>query len=259
VAVIEDVAGIRPITRRTEAADVAGAAYRQLIGLLETLSPKDWDVPTECGGWRVSDMAGHLIGAAQANASVRHNVRQQMWGVRHRRAHGGNPLDAVNALQIADHADLSPQQRIDALMVIAPAAIRGRMRIPGPLRVVTIPMSAGGSAAAGMPRSVNLGRLLDVIYTRDIWMHTVDIARAVGRPLDAAPAVNRRIVADVVAEWARRHRQPFDLTLTGAAGGRYRAGNPGGGARLEHDAVQFCRILSGREPGHGLMATRVLF
>jgi uncharacterized protein (TIGR03083 family) len=259
VAVIEDVAGIRPIARRTDAAEVAGAAYRQLIGLLEVLSPQDWDGPTECGGWRVRDMVGHIIGAAQANASTWQNLRQQTWGVLHRRAHGGNPLDAVNSLQIADHAALSPQQRINALRDAAPAAIRGRMRIPAPIRAVSVPMSAGGSSASGMPRSVNVGRLLDVIYTRDTWMHTVDIARAAGRPLDMSPAVNRRIVADVVAEWAGRHRQPIDLTLIGPAGGRYRAGSPGLGDRLEVDALEFCRILSGRAQGHGLMATRVLF
>ena len=60
-----------------------------------------------------------------------------------------------------------------------------------------------------------------------------------------------RIVADVVADWARRLGQPFTLTLPGPAGGLFTAG--AGGAELELDAVAFCRVLSGREYGAGLL------
>ena len=28
---------------------------------------------------------------------------------------------------------------------------------------------------------------------------------------------------------------------------------------IEYDAIEFCRIVSGREVGHGLLATRILF
>jgi hypothetical protein len=66
-----------------------------------------------------------------------------------------------------------------------------------------------------------------------------------------------RIVADVVADWARRHNQPFTLTLTGPAGGVF--GTSNGGPELDVDAVQFCRILCGRERGSGLLATGVPF
>jgi hypothetical protein len=47
------------------------------------------------------------------------------------------------------------------------------------------------------------------------------------------------------------------LTLTGPAGGVY--STPGGGPGLNLDAVQFCRILCGRERGSGLLATAVPF
>lgn len=255
---IDPVADVVPITRRTDAQAVL-AAYDRLFDLLRQLAPADWDAPTECAGWSVADMVGHLIGAARANASLRENLRQQLRGFRHRRQYGGNALDAVNALQITDRAGLDPSQRLSALRKAAPCAVAGRMGMPTVMRTVTVPLSAGGSTASGMPRTVNLGRLADIIYTRDVWMHTIDIGRAVARPPDMAEPVHRRIVADVVAEWARRHGKPFDLILTGPAGGHYRTADAFGAAASEYDAIEFCRILSGRAPGHGLLATRVLF
>jgi hypothetical protein len=60
-----------------------------------------------------------------------------------------------------------------------------------------------------------------------------------------------------VADWATRHQQPFTLELTGPAGGTFTAGT--GGEHLRIDAVEFCRTLSGRVPGTGLLATPVAF
>jgi hypothetical protein len=47
------------------------------------------------------------------------------------------------------------------------------------------------------------------------------------------------------------------LLLTGPAGGSYVKGT--GGTDLELDAVEFCRILSGRAPGAGLLTQFVPF
>jgi uncharacterized protein (TIGR03083 family) len=251
------VAQIRPISRRGDAADVALAAYRQLDDVLRTLSARDWAAPTNCPGWTVSDMVGHLIGAANGNASVLEYTRQQLWGLRHRRDYGGNPLDATNALQIDAQVGVPDAGRADALAGIAPKAVRGRMRLSAALGWLRVPISTAGSSA-GMPRTVNLGRLFDVVYTRDVWMHTLDIAEATGREPDVTNAVNQRIVEDVVAEWVGRHGQPVDLVLTGPCGGRFHSGPPGGDS-LELDALDFCRTLSGRGDAAGLLATTVLF
>jgi uncharacterized protein (TIGR03083 family) len=253
----QDVDQMARITRRTDARPVGLAVYEQLDVLLTTLGQKDWAAQTACPGWSVADMVGHLIGAARGNASAREFTLQQLWGLRHRGDFGGNPLDAVNGLQIADHAGLPDARRAEALREVAPLATRGRMRWSAWFGAMSVPLSTGGSAASGMPRSVNLGRLLDVVYTRDVWMHTLDIAEAVGRPPSLSSPVNARVVQDVVLDWVRRHRQPVDLILTGAAGGRYRYG--AGSTALEMDAVEFCRTLSGRSPGDGLLKIKVLF
>ena len=88
--------------------------------------------------------------------------------------------------------------------------------------------------------------------------------RTTGRTTTAAPVPmtltaehDGVIVADVAAEWASRHGEPCTLTLSGPAGGTWEFG--GGGDHVELDAVEFCRILSGRGSGSGLLATRVPF
>lgn len=248
---------IRPIAFDTDARTIGLGVYDRLLTLLEELEPRDWEAPTDCPAWTVADMVGHLIGAARGNASLREAVRQQLSGMRHKDEFSGNSLDAVNALQVRDHAGLSPEQRIAELRAICPRAVAGRMRFPRLLRSVRVPLDHSGSTADGMPRSLSLGHLVDVIYTRDVWLHRVDIARATGRALNLDPAVDGRVVEDVVAEWARRHGQPFRLVLSGPAGGTFQRGHDG--PQLAEDAVEFCRILSGRADGDGLLTTRVLF
>ena len=248
---------ITPIGFGTDAREMALAVHEAMLALLRRLEPAEWDARTECPAWTVADMVGHLIGAAKANASVREVIRQQLWARRHKGAFDGNDLDAMNALQVRDHAALSPAERVETLQSLVPKAVGGRMRFPRLLRGIRVPLATSGSAAEGMPTTLTLGHLNEVIYTRDTWLHRVDIARATGRALELTPAVDGRVVEDVVREWALRHGQPFTLTLTGPAGGRFAHGE--GGASLELDAIEFCRALSGRAPAEGLLSYRVLF
>lgn len=248
---------ITPISFATDAEQIARAVNERLLALLEQLQPADWEAPTECPGWTVSDMVGHIIGAAKAGGSFRETVRQQLWAMRHKGEYDGNDLDATNALQVRDHQGLTPSDRVEALRAALDKAVAGRMHFPRPLRRIRVTLAPTGSTAEGMPSSLTLGHLMEVIYTRDVWLHHVDIARATGRPLPLDEAVDGRIVEDVVREWAGRHNRPFELVLTGPAGGVFRQGERG--PRLEHDAVEFCRALSGRAPADGLLAFRVLF
>lgn len=251
-----DPSAVMPISRSTDAAEVASAVYAQLATLLQRLEDADWDRPTECEGWTVADVAGHLIGAMKANAKVREMLRQQAYGARHGGQHQDNPLDALNALQVADHRSLTPAERVEAVRSLMPAAVAGRMRLPSLIRRISVPIAQTGSTQ-GMPPRLNLGTAMDVVYTRDAWLHTVDIARATGRDLDLGTPVNERVVADVVRDWASRHGQPVDLVLTGPAGGHFATRAPG--THLELDAVEFCRTVAGRVPGTGLLATPVIF
>jgi hypothetical protein len=97
------------------------------------------------------------------------------------------------------------------------------------------------------------------VYTRDVWMHRVDLCRATGRDVSVDGDHDRRVVAAIVCDRAAGHGADFDLTLEGPAGGAYRRGE--GGEELQLDAAEFCRIVSGRHPAAatGLLATGVLF
>jgi hypothetical protein len=50
---------------------------------------------------------------------------------------------------------------------------------------------------------------------------------------------------------------PFTLTITGPAGGEYVSGE--NGERITIGAVEFCRALSGRATGTGLLTHEVPF
>ena len=243
-----DLRDLPPIDR-DEMVGLATTEYERLVALLRTLAPDDWGRPTPCEGWTVQDIVAHLVGAAEANASVPETLRQLIRGSRPARRNGRPVVDGVNDVQIADRRHLTPEQLVDRLEAVAPRAIQGRRRTPRPLRRVPVPSPVDGK--------LTLGHLVDVVYTRDQWMHRVDLARATDRELTLTPDHDARIVADVAAEWARCHGEPVTLELTGPAGGHLVAGT--GGPRLTLDAVDFCLAVSGRTTGEGLLAVPVVF
>lgn len=243
-----DINEVRPIDR-DEMVGLATTEYDRLLAFLGELDPAAWDRPTACDGWSVRDMVAHLLGAAEANASLVENARQLLRG-RGRVRDDGRPLvDGINDVQVDDRRHLSAAELIDRLAVVAPRAVRGRRRTPPPLRRVPVPGPLGDS--------ITLGFLVDVVYTRDQWMHRVDIARATDRDLVLTGAHDGRIVADIVRDWAAAHGEPFALELTGPAGGHYHQGH--GGPRLTVDAVDLCLAVSGRAPAEGLLAVPVVF
>jgi hypothetical protein len=146
---------------------------------------------------------------------------------------------------------------VDELATAGPAGTKGRARTPALVRRF---VSAGEQPIddSGSTTEIwSMGYLIDVILTRDTWMHRSDVAEATGTDIELTADHDGVLVADVAAEWASRHGQACQLTLTGPAGGSWSWGD--GGDAIEMDAVQFCRILSGRGSGDGLLAQRVPF
>ena len=248
-----DASTIESIDHR-EAPGLAEEEYRRFVDALARLETPDWGQPTDCEGWTVRDMAGHVLGAMRAAASIREQVSQQR-EIRSRvKATGENQVDVMTGVQIERTADLTTDELIaEARSLVGPAA-RGRKRTPAPMRkLVKIPVEIGT-----LSETWRLGYLVDTILTRDIFMHRIDLARAVGTTPMVDDTHDARIVADIVGEWARRHGRPFDLTLSGAPGGRFNVAGDSG-EELHLDALEFCRILSGRGDAHGLLAQEVPF
>lgn len=241
-----------PRLDRPTAKRLAAAEYGRFIAQLRELAPADWSLPTVCTGWDVRAIAGHVLGMAEFAASPLEQARQ----LRIAKRRGGLVIDALTALQVEKNADRSVDELLARLDVIAPKAARRRARMPAPIR--RFPMKGQPIDETGRQTETwRLGYLLDVILTRDTWMHRSDIALAVGRQMRCTPDHDGVLVADIAAEWASRHGEPCTLTLTGPAGGQWTWG--AGGPTYELDAVEFCRILSGRGSGEGLLTTRVPF
>jgi uncharacterized protein (TIGR03083 family) len=238
-----------PPLSRSEAMDLAGGEYNRFLDLLRSLRPQEWRRPTECEAWDVRAMSTHLLAEAESHSSLREMAHQMR---AYRKAKTGPMIDAMTALQVRDRADLAPNEIVARFEDAVPRSVRARRRTPRLVRRVRMKVDPPFEKERWP-----LSYLMDVIYTRDTWMHRGDISRATRRDIVLTAEHDGRIVADVVAEWARRHRQPFTLTLTGAAGGSYVAGD--GGDHIELDAVEFCGITSGRAQGTGLLATAVPF
>ena len=193
-------------------------------------------------------MSTHMLGMADMAASPLESRRQP----KEARKRGGVFIDALTALQVQERADLDPVHIVAQLAKTGPKAARGRRRMPALLRRRRLP-----AAETDLVDDWTLGFLIDVILTRDTWMHRMDLAAATGRAPDLRADHDGVLVDDAVREWASRHGQPCRLRLAGPAGGAWDFGE--GGPEIEMDAVEFCRVLSGRGDAEGLMKTQVPF
>jgi uncharacterized protein (TIGR03083 family) len=236
-----------------EAMTLAATEYQRFVDLLHRLGPDDWSKPTDCTHWDVRATVAHNLGSIEGNASIREFAHQFRTSTKRAKASGQLLVDELTALQVEDRASLSPEELRRRVEKSAPRAVAGRRRMPGVLRR-TVKVDTPPPF-----ERMTLGYLCDTIFTRDVWMHRVDISRATANPMDLNAAHDGRLVAVIVGEWAGRHGQPYDLELEGPAGGHFRSGRDG--ERIRLDAVEFCRVLSGRSAPStpSLLETEVLF
>jgi uncharacterized protein (TIGR03083 family) len=246
---VVEVESIPRIDHR-EAMPIAAREYDLFLALLRYLDGDDWSRQTDNDEWDVRATALHVLGATASNASFKELAHQMRHGRKLYREIGSQRhwhhwVDGVNEVQVRERASMSNAELVETFATTAPAAVRGRTKLPRPLRalrVIDLPE----------PYTHRMPLLTDVCYTRDTWMHRVDMAVATGRAVAVSAEHDGRLIADMVAEWATLYTFPFDLELTGPAGGRYRKGT--GGEYTVVDAVECIRILSGRAPGSGLLS-----
>ena len=228
---VEDIKGLT----NAEAMTLAEAQQKALLRELEALSPQDWERPTDCERWAVRDIVAHVVGWAEALTSPREMLRLSK-DTRSVRKELDAKLDAQNEAQVIARRHLSPEQLIESLRRSGERFLKVRRNVGFVGRAIPLYVPAIGAS--------NVRFLMGQIFTRDHFMHRVDIARATDRDL-ALGEVERRLVADIVRHWARSSKADARLVLTGPAGSTFATGR-GARATITGDAVEFCRLLAGR-------------
>ncbi len=230
---------------RPEAKVLAEEEFRRFADLVASLTSEEWTAPTDCTGWDVHKMVLHVLGSGDAQASFRVFVHQLRRGMPlNKEIDSHHWVDGMNELQIRERTHLSNDELVAQVAAVGPKAVKGRWRTPPPARYIPLPF---GPPIGWVP----LKYLLDVGFTRDVWAHRIDTHAAIGRPMELTADHDGRLVADIAAEWAGIHGQPFELVLDGPAGGKFTQGVAG--ERVEIDALDFIRTLCGRLPGEGVL------
>ncbi|MFA7266522.1 MAG: maleylpyruvate isomerase family mycothiol-dependent enzyme [Candidatus Nanopelagicales bacterium] len=239
---VESIAAID----HTEAMELTAAENAKFAELLGELSTSQWETPTECPRWSVKSMVSHVAGSARSQASIPEFVRQVYSGRKLMDSINGQFWwDGMNELQVNEREALSPDQLIEEWSVASAAALKSRTTMPR--LVARLPLLNLPDPVGRQP----IGYLFDMGFTRDVWMHRVDIAFAIDEEPSFDAVHDARIMADIVAEWGATHGEAFDLTITGPAGGRFTSGI--GGTVLELEPVEFLRTLTGRTQGTGIL------
>jgi uncharacterized protein (TIGR03083 family) len=236
---------IAPISHR-EGMDLAETEYKRFTDLLDQLQTDDWSKQTVNTDWNVKQLVAHNVGFAEGNASFRVFLKAQRAGTKRANEKGYDHfVHGMNEVQVEERDHLSTSELVSTWKTMWPKALKGRRRFPPFLR--WIPLDFGpviGKQPIG-------SYLMDRCYTRDTWMHRIDICRAVGIDPVLTHEHDGRIIEDMVAEWTKLYGLSVTLHLEGPAGGTYVSGT--GDEALTIDAVEWIWILSGRGTGSGLL------
>lgn len=232
-----------PAQTREQAGERAWEELGRFLAVVESLEGDDWRQPTDCTEWSVRDITAHAAGSAAAYARFSEFLRQIPLNPYARQA--DIPVDGINRRQLEDRAGRSPGELIAEFREAAPKAIRTRQGLPGILKAIRTDL--------GPPRGrAPLRYLLEIIYTRDMWMHRHDICRATGRPFEQTAEHEGRLSTLVMRDVDEALRgslggRAIRFDLRGAAGGVYLVG-PGAepDAVVEMDVMAFHRLASGR-------------
>ncbi len=239
-----------PALSHAQAVEMATVELDRFIQLLESLDPEDWQQPTACTLWDVRQMVAHVAATAAGLAQRSEFKRQGSAGAqRPYRKQGLDKLDAMNQLGVDDRAGRTPAELIGELREFAPRAIAVRRRLPAPLRALPLPL---GLAFPFGKVWIRLGYLTDLIMTRDMWIHRLDICRATDRQMVLSPEHDGQMTALVTRDLTSRltsklDRRSVTYELSGPAGGSWRIGRaPEPAATIQMEALDFHWLAAAR-------------
>jgi len=224
-----------PQTPPDEAAGLMTEQLAAYVGELRVLDPVEWSKPTDCSSWDVRQIAAHIAGALDESRHVTVLARH-LYRARKNRDLG--LADAINEQQLADRTHRRGPEIVNEIERLTPRAVRRRLKMPRAIRRMPVP-------GDDLPAGSNLGYLFDVIYPRDVWLHRVDTERATGRRMQPTSGATA-IVAQVVRDLARNWIEPTWVLDLGEFG-RWTVGTGQPIATVHSDAVDYLRLLSGRQ------------
>jgi uncharacterized protein (TIGR03083 family) len=194
---------VQPMIERPAAMRLAQTEYQRVTDAVDALQPEDWTRPTDCN---VRQLVAHIAGHAKLFSSPLEMARQ-LRAAKARQQPGQASIDALTALQVEERQRLGPEELRAELHRFGPRAAKARRRIPGFVRRRRLP---DPEVVNGLPETWSIGYASDVIFTRDSWMHRMDLARATGRDPVLTADHDGVIVADIVAEWPAAMASPTD-------------------------------------------------
>ncbi len=239
--------------------------WRSIEKLCESLTEREWKLPTDCPGWTVQDNVAHLI-----DYESRMMQRQPPEHTPPERPHMKNDLGRRNEIWIDWYRSKTGAEVLAAYRDI----IAERLRV--------LPTLTPEQLSAPSPASVRGEALESHLQRRvvDCWAHEQDMRRALSRPGHQVGPVVDHVMARMLAEMrqvvARRAEAPAGSTVIFDLTGPYQASlalqvedgkaNPCDPApalptaRLTLDSETFICLVFGRwEPEKVLESGRVLF
>ncbi len=235
---LSKAADINTVTN-DEAYSLMKTALDRLIALVETLETDDWNKPTACVEWSIRDMIAHQAGGFASGTSYKEMLRQAM----HLPKRGQLIEDAINAFQLKERADKSPEELIEELRYAGPIAAEKWAYQFRLAKLLAMPHPIAGT--------LSLRYLMHVTHSRDTWMHRLDICRAAGREFEQTQEHDGRIaelvMLDVANLLAKKKNSPaLIFELTGIAGGSWKIGEGEPVSNVRMDVLDFNIFVSGR-------------
>ncbi len=191
-------------------------SHADFSALVRSLDDEEWQTPSRCDGWTVSDVAAHVTGGitdvvtGKLEGLGTPEVTQRE--VDERR--GRSPAE------IADELDASLKLGADQLAGFDDAAWDGPVPVPG------LPGTLGDGVEA---------------LWYDAYLHADDIRVAIGRPTERGPGLEAS-VSHVAFFLNDKDWGPATLALDGMR--EYEIG--GGGRRITGDPHEFVLVATGR-------------
>ena len=118
---------------RPEARRLAEDEFERFAAVTAALTDDEWTMPTDCTAWDVRKLSLHVLGSADAQASVREFMHQMRRGMPlNKQIDSHHWVDGMNELQIREREKLSDAELVAELTAVGPKAVKGRWGTPLP-------------------------------------------------------------------------------------------------------------------------------